>query len=227
VISTRVFGTPVKASFSILPIIIVLWAGITWLGLHWHPERGFWQGLLIGAVSSILLFFADFGHAVAHIFSARYAGAPMDEILIAGDMPRTIYYKNDVAPRVHRMRAMGGPIFSIVGFLLSIAIYGIAANHPILREFAAWSALGHGLILIGSMLPLPIVDGGTILKWTLVESGRPEREADRTIQRVDFAIGIAGVILGLGLIVMRMWIAGVIVVGISIVILAVAAGKIQ
>ncbi|MEO8956755.1 MAG: hypothetical protein ABI465_19565, partial [Ktedonobacteraceae bacterium] len=86
-VSLRIFGTPVKVKGTVLVPIIALWAGVTWLGFYWHPERGFWQGVLIGFVTVILLMPADFGHALAHIFSARSAGAPMDEILISAGMP--------------------------------------------------------------------------------------------------------------------------------------------
>ena len=107
-VSMRMFGTPVKVKATVLLLVVALWGGVTWWGLYWHPERGFWQALLIGFVTTILLLLVDFGHAFAHIFSARYAGAPMDEILLsATNMPRTLYANNDVSPDVHRMRALG------------------------------------------------------------------------------------------------------------------------
>ena len=226
-ISVRIFGTPVKVSFMFLVIIVILWGGVTWLGLYWHPEREFWQGLLVGLVTALLLLVAEYGHPLAHIFSARFAGAPMDEIVVAADMPRTLYTNNNVAPKVHRKRALGGPIFNIVGLLLSLAIYGLASGNPIAQELAAWSAFGHGMLLIMSLSPLPPVDGGTILKWTLVERGKTEREADEMVRRVDWVIGIGAAIIGVGMIAMQMWIAGVILLGISIVVIGVVAGKIR
>jgi len=226
-ISVRIFGTPVKVSFMFLLIIVILWGGVTWLGLYWHPEREFWQGLLIGLVTALLLLVAEYGHPLAHIFSARFAGAPMDEILISLDMPRTLYSNNDVLPKVHRMRALGGPIFNLVGLLLSLAIYAVASGNPIAAELAGWSALGHGLLLIMSLSPLPPVDGGTILKWTLVERGKTEREADEMVRHVDWVMGIGAAIIGVGMIAMQMWIAGVILLGISIVVIGVTAGKIR
>ena len=226
-ISVKIFGTPVKVSFMVLLIIVVLWGGVTWLGLYWHPERGFWQGLLIGLVTALLLLVAEYGHPLAHIFSARFAGAPMDEILISLDMARTLYSNNDVLPKAHRMRALGGPIFNLVGLLLSLAIYAVASGNPIAAELAGWSALGHGLLLIMSLSPLPPVDGGTILKWTLVERGKTEREADEIVRRFDWVIGIGAAIIGVGMIVMQMWIAGVILLGISIVVIGVTAGRIR
>ncbi len=129
-----------------------------------------WQGLLIGFIAIVLLLFADFGHALAHIFSARCAKAPMDEILIAGDMPRTIYFDNDVAPRECTGTAPWVDQFSsAMCLLLSAVVYAITPEGSVLRELAAWSTAGHAFIFFGSLLPLPIVDGGTIFKWTLVE----------------------------------------------------------
>ncbi len=226
-ISMSVFGTRVRVKTIVLANIAILCGGITWLGLYWHPDRGFWPGLLIGFLSAILLLIADFGHALAHIFSARYAGAPMDEILISADMPRTIYWNNQVSPNVHRMRALGGPIFNMLGLVLSLAIFGIASSNSIFKELAGWSVVGHGLLLIMSLLPISIVDGGTILKWTLVERGKTEIQADEMIRRINWGIGIVGIIIGFGIIAMRMWIAGLILVVISLVVLALAAGKIR
>lgn len=226
-ISFRIFGTTIKVNFTVLPIVLVLWGVVTWLGLYWHPERTFWQGLLIGLAASVLLMVAEFGHPFGHIFSARHAGAPMDELVIAGDMPRTLYDDNHVAPHVHRMRALGGPIFNVVGLLLSIAIFEIVPANSIARELLAWSAIGHGLLLIMSLSPVPSVDGGTILKWTLVGKGKTEKEADHIIRNVDLLIGIAGAIIGIGAIATRMWVVGAIFIGIALVILGAGTGKIK
>ncbi len=142
-------------------------------------------------------------------------------------MPRTLYWNNEVSPDVHRMRAIGGPIFNVLGLLLSAVIYAVARGNPIIRELATWSAVGHGWILLAALLPLPIVDGGTLLKWTLVARGRTEKEADEMIRRVDWVLGIVGGIIGVGLTAIQMWIAGVILVGCGVVVIAVAAGKIR
>jgi hypothetical protein len=226
-IRVKIFGTPVKASYTVLPIIIIVWGVVTWLGLYWHPERGLERDLFIGFVTSILLFIAEFGHALAHIFSARFAGAPMDEILIAADMPRTLYKDNDVTPSTHRMRALGGPIFNVMGLLVSIAIFEAVSPNSIVREWMTWSAVGHGLLLIMSLAPLPAVDGGTILKWTLVAKGRTEREADKVVWRVDWMLGSTVIIIGIGLTFMKIWIMGVIFLGVGVIILSITTGKIR
>ena len=125
----------------------------------------------------------------------------MDELRITAGMPRTLYWDNAVSPDVHRVRAIGGPVFNTVRLLLSLGIYRSAARKAIAREIAGWSAIGHGLLVIMSLFPLPMVDGGTLLKWTLVARGRTETEADALVRRDAWVIGILGGVLGAGFVV--------------------------
>ena len=228
-LSMRIFNTPVKVKATFLIFIVPIWVGVTWLGLYWHPGRGFWPGVLVGFVTVILLLVAEIGHPIAHIFSARYAGAPMDEIQISAEtgMPRTLYWNNEVSPDAHRLRAMGGLLFNLFGLLLSLAVYAVVPGNSIAWELAAWSAAGHGLLLIMSLAPVPMVDGGTLLKWTLVARGRTVTQADEILRRVDWVMGTVAGIVGVVLIALQIWIAGVILVGIGVVVLCVAAGKLR
>ena len=190
-ITIRVFNTPVKIKLVVLVNIVVLWALASWASIYRHPEWDLLRGILIGFFAMILLLIADIGHAMAHILSARHAGAPMDEIRISAGMPQTIYRSKDVPPSAHRMRALGGPLFNLIGLSLSLIVYGLASSIPVTRELAAWSMLGHGLILAGSLLPIPVVDGGSILKWSLVQRGMTEADADKRIRQVNWVISIA------------------------------------
>lgn len=137
----RIFGTPVKITVTVLANLLVLVGVVVWWEMNWHPERELWLGILVGAVTMILLFTANMGHAVAHIFSASCAKAPMDEILIAAGMPRTLYLNNTVTPIMHKVRARGGPIFSLFGLLVSMMIYQFTSGYSIARELAAWLRL--------------------------------------------------------------------------------------
>jgi hypothetical protein len=151
----------------------------------------------------------------------------MDEILLSAGMPRTLYWNNEVCPDAHRLRAIGGPLFNLVALLLSLAIYALLASHSIVRELAIWSALGHALILIMSLVPLPVVDGGTLLKWTLVARGRTETQADAAVRRLDWGIASLTEIAGLVLVASRLWIAGGILVSLGLVVIAITTGKIH
>jgi Zn-dependent protease len=223
----RIFNTPVKVSLKFLPIFVVLWGCVSWLGVYWHPGRTLWQGLLIGLITSVLLLLAELGHPVGHIFSARLAGAPMDEILITADMPRTIYKNNNVAPKVHRMRALGGITYNLACLLISLVIFAVSAHGSLLHELMTWSAFGHAMLILMSLVPVPMVDGGSILKWTLVERGRTERAADAVVRQVDWAFGILLVVVGVVLIFLGSWIIGLILLGVAGVVFGIAAGKVR
>ena len=194
-----VWGTAVRVKPAILANLIGLWGLAAWLAGRGHPERPWPLRILVGLLATTAMMVADLGHAMAHIISARYAGAPMDEILISEGMPRTLYHDNDVPPGVHRLRALGGPIYSAVGLAISCLLRGLAPRGSLVREVAGWSCLGHGFILGGSLAPLPIVDGGTMLKWTLVERGRTPEQADEVVAQVDLSLGAALTATGVAL----------------------------
>jgi hypothetical protein len=142
-------------------------------------------------------------------------------------MPRTIYVDNDVPPRVHRLRALGGPIFSAVGLLTSFLLRLMTPSGSITREVVDWSCIGHGLILGGSLAPLPIVDGGSILKWTLVERGRTPEEADAVVKQANLALGAAATTAGVGLAAKRHWLPALGLLAAGAVALAAARGRLR
>jgi hypothetical protein len=109
---------------------------------------------------------------MAHTVSARLAGAPMDVILLSSGMPRTHYQNNAVSPQTHIRRSLGGLIFSLIGFSLSLLWLRISPSESLSHDLVEASLVGHSFILLGSLAPLPMVDGGTILKWKLVEAGQ-------------------------------------------------------
>jgi hypothetical protein len=182
---------------------------------------------MVGALSTLALLAADVGHAMAHIVSARYAGAPMDEIFLSEGMPRTIYYDNDVPPHVHQLRAVGGPIYSATGLLASLGLRRLAPCASIGHEVASWAALGHGFILAGSLVPLPIVDGGTLLKWTLVERGQTPDEADKVVRQAGLSTGAAAAATGAALATQRRWLPAAGLLAGGAIAIAVALDKLH
>ncbi len=200
-----VCSTQIKVKPAVLGNLLVGWVALTWLAGQQVSESSWATRLLVGALSLAALLVADFGHAMSHIVSARYAGAPMDEILVSAGMPRTLYFDNDVPPQTHRMRSLGGPIFSALGLLASLFLRLLTSPGSPARMVANWSCIGHGLILAGSLAPLPIVDGGVILKWTLVERGRTPAQADAVIRRLDLVIGAMAITAGVALAILRYW----------------------
>jgi hypothetical protein len=221
------WNTPVMVSPMVLGNLVVLWGGLSWIGGRWHPDRTWWMCLLVGGLSMITLLIADFGHAFAHILSARHAGAPMDEVLLSAGMPRTLYSDNEVPPSVHRMRALGGPVFSAAGLLLSLILLTLTPGGGLANELATWSSIGHGFIFVGILIPLPIVDGGTMLKWTLVERGRTPSQADEFIRRLNLVIGSSASIAGVLLLAGQQWLYGLIAVGVGLIVIGAGLGVIK
>ncbi len=197
----RFNGVPVKVRPAFWPIPFLVTGVLAWIAGLRQPDRSWLQRLAVGLVALPVALFADIGHAMAHTISARLAGAPMDEILLSAEMPRTLYEHNDVPPHVHILRSLGDPIFSLSCFTLSLLWRSLSSRGSISRELAETSLVGHGFILLSSVAPLPMVDGGTILKWQLVKAGRSVEQADRVVHRASWGLGAAllavGAILGL------------------------------
>lgn len=198
-----IFGTPLRIRPVVLVNLGMLWAVAAFLEHFWHPHWTLGLILAVGFGAVILLLLADFGHAAAHIFSARRSGGPMDELYISGGMPRTRYFNNDVPPEVHIGRSLGGPIFNLAGTLVSLAVLLLATKGSVMADLAGWSLTGQALILAGSLLPLPVVDGGVLLKWWLVRGGRTEAEAERFVKRAGWVSGIVIALVVVGVIAFR------------------------
>ncbi len=227
-INLRIFNTPVRIKPTVSLLVFAIWAGAAGLDLYWHPGRGFWSAVLIGFATMFLLILAEFGHPLAHIFSARFAGTPMSEIRITvTQMPHTLYDNNAASPNAHRLRALGGPIFNLLCLLLSVAVFVIAPAGSVAKELASCSTVAHSMMLIMSLAPEPIVDGGNILKWTLVARGWSEVAAVAGVRRAGWLFGIMAVVLGLCLIAMHVWIVGGIFSASGTIILGIAVGVVR
>jgi hypothetical protein len=192
----RFNGVPVVARADFWPAPVMLTGLLAWVAGLRNPERSWLQRLGVGVLAMLAALPADLGHAMAHTISARLAGAPMDEIFLSSGMPRTLYKNNAVSPHTHVMRSLGGPIFSLIGFTLSLLWRRKSTAGSLSRDLADASLAGHSLILLGSVAPLPMVDGGIILKWKLVEAGQSIDQADRTVHKTSLVLGTA--LLGLG-----------------------------
>ena len=189
-------GVPVVARPGFWAIPALLIAGMAGLARWRRPELPWPQRLGLALLVSLSALSAELGHAMAHTLSARLAGAPMDEILLPFGLARTLYKDNDVPPRVHILRSLGGPAFNLLGTLVSLVWRRLAPRGSLARDFADVSLAAHGFLFVGSFALLPAIDGGVVLKWALVEAGRTEPQADRTVRRASLGLGAA--LLGLG-----------------------------
>lgn len=226
-IALEVFGTTVEIRPEVGLNLLALWAGAAVLAGRRRPERSWSTRLAIGGLSAAIWASADFGHALAHIASARAAGAPMDVVLVSQGMPRTIYYDNDVPPAVHITRSLGGPIFNALAMLVAFALRALRPAGSLGRELAGDAALGHGLLLAGSLAPLPIVDGGVILKWRLVQGGRSPEEADQLVRTAGVATGAAALGAAAALAAGKRWLPALGLLGGGVVAIAAALNRLH
>ena len=118
--------------------------------------------LLETAASVALWYEAELTHVLGHAVSARLAGAPLDQVRW-GLLAATIYEDNDVTPRQHIGRSLGGPISSAIAMLCWWAVWRLNSDKPIGR-LALIALAFNTLLTLGSWLPLPFVDGGVILR---------------------------------------------------------------
>jgi hypothetical protein len=220
-------GTPVRIKPAFLANVLGLWGLLAWWAGKRRPGRPWLLRLLIGAVSALNLLIVDVGHALAHTISARRAGAPVDHVLLSADMPRTLYPDDEMPPRVHRQRALGGPIYSALGLAIALVGRRLAPADSVWGEELDLAALGHGLILAGSLAPLPLVDGGSLLKWTLVEQGHSPEEADEVVRQAGLSTGAAALAAGTALAAKRRWLPAVGLVAAGAVAIAAALDKIR
>jgi len=223
----RILGVSLEISPGFIFNLLALWTGMSWyLGIK-NPYWDKFYRIVGGALSALALIAADVGHAFAHTFSARAAGAPMDQIKLSSGMPRTIYFDQHVPPRAHILRALGGPLYSALGLATSFVLGSLLPRKSMAREVVDWSIIGHGLILAGSVAPLPIVDGGSILKWSLVENGQTPQAADRMVEKSGIAAGIAAGAAGAGFAARRRWLPAAGLLAAGIIAVAAAKGKIR
>lgn len=223
----HILGVSLEISPGFITNLVALWTGMSWYMGVKHPHWDSFKRIFGGALSALALIAADVGHAFAHTFSARAAGAPMDQIKLSSGMPRTIYFDQGVPPRAHILRALGGPLYSALGLATSFALGSLLPRKSMAREVVGWSIIGHGLILAGSLAPIPIVDGGSILKWSLVENGQTPQAADRLVEQSGIAAGIAAGAAGAGFAARQRWLPAAGLLAAGIIAIASAKGKIR
>lgn len=175
---------PVVVQPGFWPLPVLATGVLAWLAGRRKLERSWPQRLGVGLLALPVAFLAEVGHAFAHTVSARLAGALTDAILLHAGMPQTLYLNNEVPPQAHIRRSLGGPAFSLAGFLLSLLWRRNARAGSLNRELAEVSLASHSIIFFGSFAPVQVVDGGVILKWKLVEAGRSPEQADRLVRKV-------------------------------------------
>jgi Zn-dependent protease len=140
---------------------------------------------------------SEWAHNLAHAAAAQLVNKPMDALRIAWGMPLVVYHDiNDetVTPRQHILRALGGPVINLLLLQSGMVFKRFTREGSVWREVAN-ATVGMNLFLsTASLLPIPGIDGGPILKWSLVERGYSREQADQGVREVNkaLAMGLGG-----------------------------------
>lgn len=202
---TKIFDAPlVTKGFTWFPLAEV----VTWLIMvreagRLHPERSWFQRLGIGSLTMPVILGSEWCHNLAHAAAAKWVGKPTDAIRINWGMPLLVYYDiqdSDVTPQQHIIRALGGPAINAILFGIAVILRSITKTRSKTRDVADAAVGMNAFLLLGGMLPIPYIDGGAVLKWTLVKNGQTLDAADDTLKSVNAvtAVGLgAGTALAL------------------------------
>ena len=121
----------------------------------------------------------------------------MDQFKIQFGMPRCVYHEIndlDLTPRQHLIRSLGGPVINLILLPITGFFRLISKPDSIAGETARTAFQTNLFLSLVSLLPIPGIDGGPILKWSLVDRGCSVEEADEAVRKVN---GPLVILLGL------------------------------
>lgn len=198
----RVFGTPLVISGKTwLPLTeLIVWPILAWVTLRHHPGMHPIQSLIEGALMTVIVLGSEWCHNLAHALAAYVISKPMDQIRVLFGMPRCVYDDlNDpnVQPREHVIRALGGPLINAMILPFAFWFRSRTSEGTRARRLANLAAGTNLFLCTVGLLPIPYIDGGPILKWSLVERGRSVEEAERTVQKVNGPLALITALLAL------------------------------
>ncbi len=200
----HIWETPVVVvGHTWLPLAeLASWVVFSWWSSRRNPASKPLTNLGMGAIHTLTTLGSEWCHNLAHVAASKLVDRPMDALRITWGMPLCVYYELEdarVTPRQHIARALGGPLFNLA------AAFGLGLVRPITRASTPAReivdrAIGANIFILGAgLLPYPGLDGGVILKWSLVEGGSTPKQADLITRGVDGAVaaGLAGAAMGL------------------------------
>ncbi len=184
--------TPVVVDPTALASVVNAWG----LGLWFSRKQPGLRQLRTGLLAALNYVAMDFIHFGGHIISSRLASAPMNEVRVKFPLPNSYYRKEDVSPEQHQLRAIGGPIASALTALVALPLWLLSRPGSLLRDVFSIAAIANGAIALGSLFPLPFIDGGSLLKWQLVKTGCSPQDADETVKRTNIVLIVVVAVIG-------------------------------
>ena len=191
--------TPItRVGYTWFPVTqLALWAIFSKSASKRKPENSYLQWSREGFMKMAVVLGSEWCHNLAHLYTSDWIGKPMDQMRIQAGMPRCIYHEindEDVTPSQHIARSLGGPIVNLLLLSVMGMMRTVTKPDSIAGETAKIAYQTNLLLSLVSLLPIPGIDGGPILKWSLVNRGKMIEEADQIVQ---IANGPLSVLLGL------------------------------
>lgn len=172
-------GVHLRVDNSAAVASLLLWAmvhTILWWVLELPPLAALQTSLALLLLHWLSVLLHHSGHAAA----ARWAGFPMEALILAGLLGRDRYPNDEpqLPVRAHAIRALGGPAASLLSGLLLLLIILIIQPQTFTQQLVLWAFALENLLLlgVGVFLPLGFTDGSTLLN--LRRWGRPDGPPD-------------------------------------------------
>jgi len=176
------------------------WGVMTWLSGRHHNQRTFLERFGIGGLKTLVFLGSEWCHNIAHAITARWIRKPMDALRIVYGMPLVIYENPEdpsVTPMQHILRSLGGPIFNMGALCIAWLWQRFSTPGSISHEVANTAVEMNTFLSFFSLTPVPMIDGGPVLKWSLVERGLTPPQADNAVKQANLvAAGGLGVAAG-------------------------------
>jgi hypothetical protein len=197
----KIFSTPlvVKGKTWVPLTPLLTWPIMAWVAKRRNPQRSWRESFGIGVLTVPVVLGSEWCHNLAHAMAAKLVGKPMDAIRIMWGMPRVIYddiNAQDVTPNHHILRALGGPLINLILLPFAFLMKKLTKPESRTRDVAEVAVWANAMIPAVGLLPIPALDGGPILKWSLVRRGHTIDEADQVVRKVNGVMGTALALAG-------------------------------
>jgi Zn-dependent protease len=177
---------------------IIVWGLMAHEAGRLHPERNWPARLGVAALTMPVILGSEWCHNMAHAAAAKLVGYPADALRISWGMPLLVYHDIEdpnVTPRVHILRALGGPVINIIFLSIAAFLHPLTELKSVTRDVVSAGLGMNAFLILAGMLPIPGLDGGVALKWALVQKGKTPAQADEAVRKVDVIVAVG---LGIG-----------------------------
>lgn len=194
----HVSGIPVRIDFRWF-FVLALMSWITAVNLSPRYVENFFWSLILGLITTLILFFSIFLHELAHSVVARLEGLEVLEIVLHpfGGLAR--FRREPDTPRAEFRIAIAGPAAS---FLLAIFFAGLMAIAGALKNetlliLLFFLMLWNFLLAVFNMFPGYPLDGGRVLRAYLWRRGADLNEATILTGKFGKIIAVALIAFGI------------------------------